>query len=267
MSKKIMDMVLSIMKKHDLRHLDITGGAPELNPHFKYFVEAAAGADIRVTVRTNLTVFFETGMAGLPEFYRNNHVEIIASLPCYTQSNVDSLRGDKVFEKSIASIGALNALGYSNDPGLILDLVYNPGHAFLPGDQETLNVVYKNELQKQFGITFNRLLVLANMPIGRFKENLCSGDELSRYMDTAQTAFNPSTIEGLMCRSLLNVGWDGALYDCDFNQALGISMKKENPQHIMDFHLTALQHRFIATGDHCYICTAGQGSSCTGSLI
>ncbi len=261
MSKETMDIVLSVMKKHDLRHLDITGGAPELNPHFKYFVETATGAGIRVTARTNLTVFFETGIASLPEFYRDHRVEIIASLPCYTQTNVDSLRGDKVFEKSIAAIHVLNTLGYGNDTVLILDLVYNPGHAFLPGNQEALQIAYKKELQSQFGITFNRLLVIANMPIGRFRESLCTGDELSRYMNAAQMAFNPGTIEGLMCRTLLNVGWDGALYDCDFNQALGIPVKKENPRYIMDFQLSALQRRFIATGDHCYICTAGAGSS------
>lgn len=261
MGKETMDVILSVMKKHALGHLDITGGAPELNPHFRYFVETAAREGIRVTVRTNLTVFFETGMAGLPKFYRDNDVEIIASLPCYTQANVDSLRGDKVFEKSIAAIGALNALGYGNNSGLILDLVYNPGHAFLPADQKTLETAYKKELQTQFGITFNRLFVFANMPIGRFRKNLCTDDELSQYMDTAQRAFNPCTIDGLMCRSLLNIGWDGVLYDCDFNQALGVPVRKENPQHITDFHLATLQNRLIATGEHCYICTAGAGSS------
>jgi len=259
MDRGTVDKVLAILKEHRIRCLDVTGGAPELNPHFRYMIQSARENDVHVIVRTNLTVFFEPGMADIPEFFRDNIVEVIASLPCFTRENVDRMRG-RAFEKSIKGLRTLNALGYGRNGGLVLNLVYNPLSASLPGSQNALESSYKEELSERVGITFNRLLVLANLPAGRFQEMLVRTDERVRYIESARSALNTDTFEGLMCRHLLNVRWDGTLYDCDFNQALGLPVRSAS-RHIRDFDLQSLSHRFIMTGDHCYLCTAGKGSS------
>lgn len=242
--------------------LDITGGAPELNPHFRDLVTGARNMGIRVFVRTNLTIFHEDGMRDLPEFYRDNQVEIIASLPCYTEQNVDGVRGRGAFRKSIDALGMLNRLGYGDGvSGLKLHLVYNPGGAFLSPPQKALEEDYKRELKRTFGITFDRLYTFTNMPVGRFRDYLVRTNGLASYMKKLEEAFNPSTLDSLMCRHLISVGWDGRLYDCDFNQVQGLTVRGGWPQQIKDFDLSKLSAREISAGDHCYACTAGQGST------
>lgn len=261
MNKKIMDAVLGAMIEYDINILDITGGAPELSPHFSYLVEEATKTSRRVIVRTNLTVFFEEGMGGLPEFYRDNKVELVASLPCYLETNVDGVRGKGAFQKSIKAIERLNSLGYGYPSGLKLNLVYNPAGASLPPSQESLDGDYRRELETRFGLIFTSLYTFANMPIGRFRDYLERTNELERYMELLKSAFNPETIPGLMCRRMISVGWDGRLHDCDFNQALGLTVHGEFPQSIGEFDYSLLSGRTIAIDNHCYGCTAGQGST------
>jgi len=242
--------------------LDITGGAPELNPYFKYLVEEARTIGRRVIVRTNLTVFFEAGMEDLPEFYSENAVEVIASLPHYVESAADRVRGNSAFRKSIKALERLNRLGYgtgSNNGKL--NLVYNPPGAFLAPSQKTLEEDYRRELQGKFGISFDNLFVFVNMPIGRFREYLVRTNNLEKYQKQLISAFNPETLDGLMCRYLISVRWDGMLYDCDFNQILGLTLDSKCPQYIGDFNHSQLSRRKIAANDHCYGCTAGQGST------
>jgi radical SAM/Cys-rich protein len=261
MKRETVESVLDVMRVNGIRVLDITGGAPELNPHFRYLVKEAGRLGCRVIVRTNLTVFFESGMDDLPEFFRDNGVELVASLPCYMGTNVDGIRGKGAFQKSIRAIKMLNDLGYGMGPsGGKLNLVYNPAGAFLPPSQEALENDYKRELGKRFGISFNSLYTFANMPVGRFRDSLVHTNNLERYMEELRAAFNPATIEGLMCRHLISIGWDGTLYDCDFNQALGFPVDDVSP-HITGFDHERLNRRRIAVSDHCYGCTAGQGST------
>ena len=250
--------------------VDITGGAPELNPNFHWIVREARKLRRHIIDRCNLTVLFEAGKEHLAEFLAENEVEIIASLPCYTASNVDQQRGRGVFEKSICALQLLNHLGYGL-PGsrLNLNLVYNPLGASLPPAQEKLEGDYKRHLQGQFGIQFHHLYTLTNMPINRFAAYLVENQMLGPYMSLLVNHFNPATVGQLMCRSLVSVGWDGKLYDCDFNQMLNIEM--DNPSGdsptIWDLDsFNGLAGRRIATGSHCFGCTAGAGSSCTGSL-
>jgi radical SAM/Cys-rich protein len=247
--------------------VDVTGGAPELNPNFRRLVTRSRELDREVIDRCNLTVLFEPGMAGLGEFLAENKVQIVASLPCYTPANVDAQRGRGVFEKSIRSLQRLNSLGYGK-PGssLTLDLVYNPLGPTLPPEQSRLEADYKSQLRDNFGIEFHRLFTLANMPISRFGDLLRSSGKYGDYMALLAGNFNPSTVAGLMCRSLISVGWDGALYDCDFNQMLGIGM---SGRRVTVWDLESFSHmegKLIATGTHCFGCTAGAGSSCGGAL-
>jgi len=262
MEKETVDQVLSVMKEHDIGTLDITGGAPELNPHFNYFVASAKEAGCHVIVRSNLTIFFEKGFEHLPEFYREHAVEITASLPYYLNSSVDRVRGAGAFEKSIQALQALNRLGYGNGSGMKrLNLVYNPAGTFLAPDQMTLEQEYRKALAADHNISFDHLYVFSNMPIGRFRDHLERTGSLEKYLKTLEDSFNPSTLDGLMCRQLVSVGWDGTLYDCDFNQVLGLRMRDPDSQHIRDFDLGRLAGREIRVGDHCYGCTAGQGST------
>jgi radical SAM/Cys-rich protein len=250
--------------------VDITGGAPELNPHFRFLVERSRSLGRRVIDRCNLTILFETGMDDLVEFLAQHEVEVTASLPCYTAENVDKQRGHGVFHKSIEALRRFNAVGYGlPDSKLRLNLVYNPLGDHLPPRQEGLEADYKNQLREQFGIEFHKLLTLTNMPIQRFAVFLRQNGRYEAYMKLLAGHFNPATVPHLMCRSLVSVGWDGKLYDCDFNQMLQIGMgaNEERPSTIWDIEsFNGLADQRIATGSHCFGCTAGAGSSCGGIL-
>ncbi len=262
MSEKTIDAVLRSLAGTPIETLDITGGAPEINVHFRRLVSGARKAGKRVIARTNLTVFFEEAMEDLPEYYRDQNVELIASLPCYLESNITAVRGAGAFQKSIDALRRLNSLGYgSGTSGLPLSLVYNPAGPFLPPAQAVLEADYKRELKNRYGISFTRLYAFTNMPIGRFREILVRDGSLENYQGMLADAFNPETLDNIMCRSLVSVGWNGRLFDCDFNQVLGIPTASGVPQHVDDFDFETLSHRIIATDDHCYACTAGQGST------
>ncbi len=246
--------------------IDITGGAPEMCPSFADLVHGARSLRRRVTVRCNLTVIFEQGMSHLPGFYRDNGVELVCSLPCYTPENVDGQRGRGVFDKSIDALRVLNGVGYGKaGSGLSLDLVYNPRGAFLPPSQAELQLRYKQELASRFGVEFGKLLTITNMPIARFADSLLRNGEYQGYMGLLVNHFNPATVAGLMCRSMISVGWDGALYDCDFNQMLDI--EAGGGLHLNSIEgFSELAGATIATNSHCFGCTAGAGSSCGGVL-
>jgi radical SAM/Cys-rich protein len=246
--------------------VDVTGGAPELHPHFRRFVKAVRAMDLPVQVRTNLAVMAVPEHASLPEFCRDHQIKLVASLPCYTEENVDAQRGRGTYEQCIAMLKRLNDLGYGVEEALALDLVYNPAGPALPGDQAALEADYKRELADRFGIRFSRLLTIANAPIGRFRQCLRAQGREADYLQLLVDSFNPDTVERLMCRNQLSVGWDGTLYDCDFNLALGCRLNHGAPDHIRSFDPVALASRRIVTGDHCFACTAGAGSSCRGAL-
>jgi radical SAM/Cys-rich protein len=251
-----------------LAAVDLTGGAPELNPSFRRLVERARALGRTVMVRCNLTVIQTDGMAWLPEFYRAHDVVLVCSLPCYTAENVDRQRGNGVFDGSIAALRRLNALGYGR-PGsdLRLDLVYNPVGAFLPGPQAELEARYHDELRRHFGIEFHALFTITNMPIARFADQLRRAGEYDRYMGLLVNHFNAATVPGLMCRHLVSVSWDGRLFDCDFNQMLDLPIGA-GPRTIWDLDdVRTLERAPVAVGSHCFGCTAGTGSSCGGALV
>jgi radical SAM/Cys-rich protein len=255
----------------DIGVLDLTGGAPEMNPHFRALVLAARARGKRVIDRCNLTVFFEPGLEDLPEFLAANGVEVVASLPCYTAENVDRQRGRGVFDGSVKALRALNGLGYGiPGSGLTLDLVYNPLGASLPPPQAALEAQYREELERLFGIRFTGLLTITNMPIRRFAATLEREGKTDAYMGLLVNHFNPATVPGLMCRSLVSVGWDGQLYDCDFNQMLDLPIGASasgGARTIWNVDsFDDLAGRPIAVGSHCFGCTAGAGSSCSGAL-
>ncbi len=267
MELETIESILETVRKHNIPTVDITGGAPEINSHFRYLIEQLKGLGTHIIDRCNLTILFEPGMEDLPHFFKTNAVEIVASLPCYLEKNVDAARGIGTFKKSIKALQLLNEIGYGDaDNRLPLKLVYNPSGAFLPPSQEALEDEFKRELSNRYGIKFNDLLTLANIPINRFGDYLIRSGNFEQYMTTLACNFNTGALEGLMCRHLISVSWDGRLYDCDFNQMLGLSISDECPQTIGDFELEQLNRRDIAVGNHCYGCTAGQGSSCSGSL-
>ena len=267
MPREIADLVVSVLRRYDIKTVDITGGAPELNPNFDYLVTEARALGRHVIDRCNLTVFFVEGKQSLPEFLREHQVEITASLPCYLEKNVEAQRGKGVYGKSIEALQWLNRLGYGQpDTGLILNLVYNPIGPSLPPPQPQLEADYRKQLGENYGIVFNHLYTLTNMPISRFLLDLTRHGNYERYMELLLERFNPDTVDGLMCRSLVSVGWDGTLYDCDFNQMLEMPVNHGLPSHIRDFDAFLLARREIRTGAHCFGCTAGSGSSCMGSL-
>jgi radical SAM/Cys-rich protein len=262
MQRETIEAVLGALTRTTVGVIDITGGAPELNSHFRYLVDKAKSAGCRIIVRTNLTIFSEKGMEDLPEFYRDNKVDIVASVPCYLEANVDAVRGEGAFKKTMRALERLNKLGYGNGSlEMSLSLVYNPAGPFLPPPQKALEADYRRELWTRFGITFTSLYTFTNMPIGRFRDFLVRRGELERYLGTLRDAFNPEVLDGLMCRRMISVGWDGMLYDCDFNQMLGLGMHADSPQHVKDFDHERLSGRMITVGEHCYGCTAGQGST------
>lgn len=261
-----MEAVLKVVRAARPRLVDITGGAPEMNPNLRRFITALGPEVPAVRMRTNFTALLEPGNEKLPEFLRERRVELVGSMPCYLEENVAAQRGAGVYEKSVAAIRHLNSLGYGRDPELLLDLVYNPGGPFLPPAQEELEADYRRELGERFGIVFTRLLTIANMPIGRFLAKLRGENGEAGYRRLLEGAFNPQTVAGLMCRHQISVGWEGTLYDCDFNLALGLPVDHGAPSRLKEFDAEALSRRRIVTGEHCFGCTAGQGSSCGGAL-
>jgi radical SAM/Cys-rich protein len=267
MDRETMEHILRAARSSSVETVDITGGAPEMNPHFREFVEDLRKLDLEVMVRTNLTILLEPGYEDLPEFFKNEEVHLIASLPCYLEENVDAQRGSGVYRGSIEAMRKLNAIGYGTEPASILDLVYNPVGPHLPPSQESLDEDYRRELKSRFGISFNRLIAIANMPIGQYLGALKRQGKAEEYACLLKNSFNPETVEGLMCRDQIGVGWDGRLYDCDFNLALRLPLVGDAPRHISEFDAETLKGRRIATGSHCFGCTAGAGSSCGGALV
>ncbi len=268
MSKDTIEQIIEVLDRTpQITTVDITGGAPEMNPHFEHLVEQCRLRDRKVIDRCNLTVFYVKGKSHLPKFLAKHEVEIIASLPCYQETNVDQQRGKGVFDRSISALQGLNALGYGvTGTGLNLHLVYNPQGVSLPPPQDELELDYKAELMSRYGIQFNKLLTITNMPISRFLEDLQESGQISAYYGLLEENFNAATVEDVMCRSLVNVGWEGRLSDCDFNQMLDLPLERDSPQWIGDFNLTELERRPVVTGSHCFGCTAGSGSSCGGAL-
>jgi radical SAM/Cys-rich protein len=269
MNRKTVNTVLAFLQNSPARTLDITGGAPELNPHFRTLVNRARAMEKHVIDRCNLTILQEPRQQDLGAFLADNRVEIVASLPCYLENNVDGQRGDGVFRSSVRALQSLNALGYAKpDSGLILNLVYNPTGPYLPPPQEMLESDYKRELRSRFGIEFNRLLTLANMPIARFGSTLVSRNKFREYMQLLYDAHHDDNISEVMCRSLISVDYRGYVYDCDFNQMLGLTLNtRQNPRpHLRDLIDADLEGNPIIVADHCFGCTAGQGSSCGGAL-
>jgi radical SAM/Cys-rich protein len=268
MSQETMDHALDYMRDAKVETLDLTGGAPELNPHFRYLVQAARNLGVKVIDRCNLTILSELGQETLAEFLAQHGVEITASLPCYEASNVDGQRGKGVFEASIHGLQTLNALGYGDEgSGLSLNLVYNPTGPFLPPPQQALEVDYKAHLAKEYGIKFNHLLTLANMPIQRFGSTLLSKGQFDTYMNLLQESHSDDNLKTVMCRTLLSVDWEGYLYDCDFNQMLKLPISPQGRKlHISRLKEEDLVGKEIVVSGHCYGCTAGQGSSCGGAL-
>ena len=273
MDLETVNRCLEILSTHgQIRNLDITGGAPELNPHFEHLVKEAVKMGKHVMVRHNLTVTLDgnpvTGesKSHLPEFYAEHGVEVISSLPYYQEYFTDKQRGKGAFEKSIKSIMLLNSVGYGIDEtGLVLNFVYNPVGAFLPAAQKNLEADFKRELHKKYGIVFNNLYTITNMPINRFKQQLKRIGAYDEYMTKLVNAYNPAAAEGVMCRSLISVGYDGSIYDCDFNQMLNLSLTGNGaPMTVFDFDYEKLVNRKIIFGSHCFGCTAGSGSSCGG---
>ncbi|HWE36432.1 MAG TPA: arsenosugar biosynthesis radical SAM (seleno)protein ArsS [Isosphaeraceae bacterium] len=268
MGRATMELCLKALAGTDIPNVDLTGGAPELNPDFRWLVAQVRGLGRHVMDRCNLTILTVAAYSDLPDFFAEQRVEVVASLPYYLPRNTDSQRGDGVFAASIEAIRRLNEVGYGRDgSGLELNLVVNPTGAFLPARQESLEADFRRELLRRHGVLFNRLFALTNMPINRFLESLLRAGQFESYMDRLVASYNPEAAAAVMCRTTISVGYDGSLYDCDFNQMLELPLAPGLPRHIADFDPHLLAHRPITTGLHCYGCTAGAGSSCTGAVV
>ncbi|MCS7037559.1 MAG: arsenosugar biosynthesis radical SAM protein ArsS [Saprospiraceae bacterium] len=267
MSKETFDLCLDVLRRYDIPTVDITGGAPEMNPHFRWFVEQCRALGKHVMDRCNLTIILaHERYRDLPQFFAQHQVEVVSSLPHYNARRTDSQRGDGVFEASIEALRLLNEVGYGQpDSNLKINLVYNPTGTFLPGNQEALEREFKAQLQRRYGIVFNRLYAITNMPISRFLDYLLESGQYDTYMQTLLDAFNPAAVAGVMCRNTISVSWEGYLYDCDFNQMLDLKVAGAC-RHIRDFDLQILEQRRIVLNQHCYGCTAGAGSSCGGQV-
>jgi radical SAM/Cys-rich protein len=266
MTRETAAQCIEALRRSDIPTLDITGGAPELNSNFRWLVEQGRSLGRTVMDRCNLTVLGLPSQSDLAAFLANHQVAVVASLPYFLREQTDAQRGAGVFEKSIAAIRRLNELGYGQpETGLTLDLVYNPVGAFLPPPQHAIEADFRRELQRRHGVVFNSLFTITNMPISRFLDFLLRSGNYDRYMEKLVNAFNPSAARGVMCREMISVGWDGKLYDCDFNQMLDIGLEGAEAAHISSFHPERLGRRRIVTGQHCYGCTAGSGSSCGGA--
>lgn len=266
MSRETVDACLRVLQKYRIPTLDVTGGAPEMIPDFRYFVKSARMLGAKIIVRHNLTVMFEPGQADLPEFFAENEVEVVSSLPYFLAAQTDAQRGKGVFEKSVDALKRLNSMGYGKEEKLRLNLVYNPVGAFLPPAQDGIEADFRRELKARYDIVFNRLLTITNVPVARFLDWLRRSGNEEKYMQKLVNAFNPATVPGLMCRNLISVDWTGRLFDCDFNQMLELSLEKTLPNTIFDFDLEKLKNRSVNTADHCFACTAGAGSSCGGAV-
>ena len=266
MPRDVVEAVLAFLESARIPVLDITGGAPELHPDFREIVVRASRAGAQVMHRCNLTAVLLPNYADIPALLAEHRVEIVASLPYFQGRETDAQRGDGVFDESIESLRRLNALGYGMGTGLTLDLVTNPVGTFLPGDQRALEIRWKGEMRRRYGIEFDRLFTITNMPVSRFLEFLDERGQAEEYLTRLANAYNPVAAGGVMCRSMLSVGWDGGLYDCDFNQMLEIGVDAAVPRTIFEASLPALQGREIMVGPHCFGCTAGSGSSCGGAV-
>lgn len=269
MTRETMQQCLYVLHANPIHTLDITGGAPEMNGDFRWFVAEAKKTGVEeIIVRSNLTIIVSNPRYhDLPQFFKAHNVRVCSSLPFYQSDKTDRQRGEGVFTKSIEALKWLNDVGYGKeDSGLILDLVYNPSGAFLPGNQKQLERDFKKELFNHFGIHFNNLFTITNIPVSRFLDFLIESGNYEDYMEKLVMAFNPKALSGLMCRNTISVDWQGYLYDCDFNQMLGLKTHQRAGQHISQFDLQALEQRSIVTGQHCYACTAGAGSSCQGTI-
>jgi len=267
MQRETMEQCLAVLRQTSIDTIDLTGGAPELNPNFRWFVGQCRNLGLRVIDRCNLTVLVARGFEDLPQFFAEHGVEVVASLPCYLEENTDRQRGDGVFARSLEALRRLNDIGYGHlGSGLSLTLVYNPQGLALPPDQAKLEEEYRRELKSRYGVFFNRLFTITNMPISRFLNELLETGRYEEYMTRLVSAFNPAAVEGVMCRTILSVDWRGYLYDCDFNQMLELGLARGLPPHIRDFDLSLLENRSIVTGRHCFGCTAGAGSSCQGAI-
>lgn len=268
MDKETINQILSFIDLHNVITLDLTGGAPEMNPHFKYLVAAVLDRGVKVIDRCNLTILLEPAYQGLPEFLAQNQVEIVASLPCYMEDNVDKQRGKGTFNASITALQQLNELGYGQaDSDLILNLVFNPQDASLPPEQTALELSYKQHLKDQFDIVFNQLFTMTNLPIQRFGSVLISKGKFNDYLQLLQNSFQQDNLNHVMCKNTLSIDWQGYVYDCDFNQMLQLPLGPEKGKtHLSDINQQALTGQKIKTLQHCYGCTAGQGSSCGGAL-
>lgn len=270
MTRETMTQCLEVLAKSKIKTLDITGGAPELNPDFRWFVEEANRIGVpEIIVRSNLTIIVSNPKYhDLPEFFRNNKVRICSSLPFYNAGKTDRQRGEGVFKDSIQAIQMLNQVGYGKEgTGLILDLVFNPVGAFLPGDQKQLERDFKKELKAHFNVEFNTLFTITNIPISRFLDFLIESGNYEEYMEKLINAFNPAAVSGVMCRNTISIDWQGFMYDCDFNQMLGLKVAAQNIQHLSTFNIEQLEERDIVIGQHCFACTAGAGSSCQGATV
>lgn len=268
-TRETIDRILGWLAAAEIHTVDLTGGAPEMIPDFRYLVgELRKMAHVETIIdRCNLTILLEPGYDWLADFLVAHRIKIVASMPCYKSENVDAQRGEGIFSTSIRALHLLNRLGYGRVKDLSLDLVYNPNGDFLPPDQKELEISYKRELKEQFDIDFHRLYTLTNMPVGRFASWLKHSGKLEAYMQLLIKAFNPASVAGLMCQNTLSVGWGGEVYDCDFNQQLGMQWMNEIPLFLWDLNPKQLEGRPIATGNHCFGCTAGCGSSCGGALV
>jgi radical SAM/Cys-rich protein len=270
MNRQTMQLCIDALKNNPIGTLDITGGAPEMNPDFRWFIDRVRTAlpDIQILVRSNLTILLSPAYRDIPLFLKERKVDLIASLPCYTRDAVNMQRGEGVFERSIEALKMLNTIGFGTEGSVHeLSLVYNPPGPVLPESQHSLELVFRKQLLEQFGITFTRLFTITNMPISRFLDQLNESGNHCSYMELLASSFNPAAVAGLMCRNTVSVRWDGKLYDCDFNQMLDLPLLAPAPGHIGEFDRSKLTDRRIATGQHCYGCTAGAGSSCQGSLL
>lgn len=267
MSKEVMTQILHALQNSTAHTVDLTGGAPEMNPHFRWFVEQLSGLKKKIIVRCNLTIIqANKSYSDLPEFFKNNNIHIVSSLPYYDKIKTDRQRGEGVFNDSIKSLQQLNAVGYGkSNSNLKLDLVYNPSGAFLPGSQLALEQDFKKELKTLFDIEFNQLFAITNMPISRFLDYLIQSQNFEEYMEKLVSQFNPAAANGIMCKNTISVGWDGLLYDCDFNQMLNLKVATQTSHHIDSYNEKDLEQRNIQFNQHCYGCTAGSGSSCGGA--
>ena len=270
MTRDTMQQCLDVLAKTNVKTLDITGGAPELNPDFRWFVQEAYHIGVaEIIVRSNLTIILSnTKYHDLPEFFRQYRVRVCSSLPFYNAGKTDRQRGEGVFKDSIQALQMLNKQGYGKaGAGLVLDLVYNPVGAFLPGDQKQLERDFKKELKEHFNVDFNTLFTITNIPINRFLDFLIESGNYEEYMEKLINAFNPAAVNGVMCRNTISIDWQGFLYDCDFNQMLGLKVERNAGQHISTFDVGKLEEREIIIGQHCFACTAGAGSSCQGATV